>query len=235
MASKGDRHHRVHYQHGSGAEEILRPTLVTVSGRCYRKLTETTFGKRKDAETLECRGKKQLFTGRWVFCLTVQAVSPTVTVHVRESLVARHSYELCRQNAVVNFHIHNLCTHFFVAPWQGKMNSEHEAASLACQRVWLPPTWIMAWTMEDCIAHSDGIIYLFGHPGRPATCADGAFLFKIKVYLSISSLCNMLGSMVQELGELQIAYRVLKLPLVVLQHGSVGVTNTSYVSHVVVL
>lgn len=135
MASKGDRHHRVHYQHGSGAEEILRPTLVTVSGRCYRKLTETTFGKRKDAETLECRGKKQLFTGRWVFCLTVQAVSPTVTVHFRESLVARHSYELCRQNAVVNFHIHNLCTHFFVAPWQGKMNSEHEAASVACQHM----------------------------------------------------------------------------------------------------
>jgi len=50
--------------YGSGAEEILRPTLVTVSGRCYRKLTETTFGKRKDAETLECRGKKQLFTCR---------------------------------------------------------------------------------------------------------------------------------------------------------------------------
>lgn len=89
--------------------------------------------------------------------------------------------------------------------------------------------------MEDCIAHSDGIMYLFGRPGRPATCADGAFLFKIKVYLSISSLCNMLGSMVQELGELQIAYRVLKLPLVVLQHGSVGVTATSCVSHVMVL
>ena len=63
MASRGERS-RVHYQHGSGTEEILRPTLVTVNGRCYRKLTETTFGKRKDAETFECRGKKQLFTGR---------------------------------------------------------------------------------------------------------------------------------------------------------------------------
>jgi len=54
---------------------------------------------------------------------------------------------------------------------QGGMNFEHEAASVACQRIWLPPSWMMAWT-RMCIT-------LFGRPGRPATCADGPFLLKI--------------------------------------------------------
>lgn len=36
------------YQHGSGTNEVLRPTLLTVSdGRSYRKLTEPIFGPRK--------------------------------------------------------------------------------------------------------------------------------------------------------------------------------------------
>lgn len=40
----------VRYQHGSGTDEVLRPTLMTVSdGRSYRKLTEVDFGpKRKE-------------------------------------------------------------------------------------------------------------------------------------------------------------------------------------------
>ena len=36
-----------------GADEILRPTLVTTTGRSYRKLTDITFGKR--AGDLEIR------------------------------------------------------------------------------------------------------------------------------------------------------------------------------------
>ena len=38
------------YQHGSGTDEVLRPTLMTVSdGRSYRKMTEVDFGpKRKE-------------------------------------------------------------------------------------------------------------------------------------------------------------------------------------------
>lgn len=38
------------YQHGSGTDEVLRPTLMTVSdGRSYRKMTEVPFGpKRKE-------------------------------------------------------------------------------------------------------------------------------------------------------------------------------------------
>ena len=35
------------YQHSSGTNEVLRPTLLTVSdGRSYRKLTEPIFGPR---------------------------------------------------------------------------------------------------------------------------------------------------------------------------------------------
>ena len=79
---------RVKYQHNSGAEEILRPTLMTVSdGRCYRKLTDETFGPRKsgtgslsvahhvttgttESTTTTSReepvSKQPLFTGRYV-------------------------------------------------------------------------------------------------------------------------------------------------------------------------
>ena len=72
MATPG-RGERVHYHHGSGAEEILSPTLFTVGGRCYRKLTEITFGRKKGVDTLEDRTKKHIFTGQWQqsFCPAV--------------------------------------------------------------------------------------------------------------------------------------------------------------------
>ena len=38
----------VSYQHGSGTDEVLKPTLMTVSdGRSYRKMTEATFGPQR--------------------------------------------------------------------------------------------------------------------------------------------------------------------------------------------
>lgn len=37
----------VKYHHNGGAEAILRPALVTVGGRCYRKYTDDGFGRRK--------------------------------------------------------------------------------------------------------------------------------------------------------------------------------------------
>lgn len=64
MATPG-RRERVHYHHESGTEEILSPTLITVGGRCYRKLTEITFGRKKGVESLEDRTKKPIFTGQW--------------------------------------------------------------------------------------------------------------------------------------------------------------------------
>ena len=50
MTSKGGDLPFVSYQHGSGTDEVLRPTLMTVSdGRSYRKMTEVPFGpKRKE-------------------------------------------------------------------------------------------------------------------------------------------------------------------------------------------
>lgn len=47
MAGRGESNNLpfVSYQDGSGADEVLRPTLMTVSdGRSYRKITEATFG-----------------------------------------------------------------------------------------------------------------------------------------------------------------------------------------------
>lgn len=39
------------YQHGSGTDEVLRPTLLTISdGRSYRKLTEPVFGPMRKPE-----------------------------------------------------------------------------------------------------------------------------------------------------------------------------------------
>ena len=52
MASTGGSLPFVSYQHGSGTDEVLRPTLMTVSdGRSYRKMTEATFGPRKERGT----------------------------------------------------------------------------------------------------------------------------------------------------------------------------------------
>lgn len=50
MTSSGGELPFVSYQHGSGTDEVLRPTLMTVSdGRSYRKMTEVDFGpKRKE-------------------------------------------------------------------------------------------------------------------------------------------------------------------------------------------
>ena len=50
MTSPGGELPFVSYQHGSGTDEVLRPTLMTVSdGRSYRKMTEVKFGpKRKE-------------------------------------------------------------------------------------------------------------------------------------------------------------------------------------------
>ena len=69
MAS--DRSVRVWYEQSGGTDEILRPTLVVVNGRSYRKLTETTFGKRRNAGAEaagleERRGMYTYTTGRGV-------------------------------------------------------------------------------------------------------------------------------------------------------------------------
>ena len=50
MTSTGGELPFVSYQHGSGTDEVLRPTLMTVSDGCsYRKMTEVEFGpKRKE-------------------------------------------------------------------------------------------------------------------------------------------------------------------------------------------
>jgi hypothetical protein len=48
MASTGGEVPFVSYQHGSGTDEVLRPTLMTVSdGRSYRKMTEVEFGPKR--------------------------------------------------------------------------------------------------------------------------------------------------------------------------------------------
>ena len=66
---------RVHYQPGlSGAQEILRPTLVNIDGHSYRKLTGITFGKSKDNEEEvevemgagDLRGRRPIFVGKVV-------------------------------------------------------------------------------------------------------------------------------------------------------------------------
>ena len=61
---------RVHYQPGlSGEQEILRPTLVNVNGRSYRKLTGSTFGRKEGVETGttqmgDPRGRRPVFVGK---------------------------------------------------------------------------------------------------------------------------------------------------------------------------
>ena len=75
MASKYKQQLRagvhVHYQPGlSGAQEILRPTLVNVNGRSYRKLTGIAFGKKEgEVETGttqmgDPRGRRPVFVGK---------------------------------------------------------------------------------------------------------------------------------------------------------------------------
>ena len=46
----------VSYQHGSGTDEVLRPTLMAVSdGRSYRKMTESSFGPKRETERVANR------------------------------------------------------------------------------------------------------------------------------------------------------------------------------------
>lgn len=51
MSSLGGDLPFVSYHSSSGADEVLRPTLIAVSdGRCYRKMTGVPFGpERKEA------------------------------------------------------------------------------------------------------------------------------------------------------------------------------------------
>ena len=74
---------QVYYEHSSGVDEILRPTVAVIDGRRYRKVTEVTFGRReggggggggggerlrerRDGE--EGRGKVPLFVGELMLC-----------------------------------------------------------------------------------------------------------------------------------------------------------------------